>query len=404
MATESLGAIAEIVMGQSPAGETCNVSGDGLPLLNGPTEFGPHHPTPVQYTTDTRKRARPGDILFCVRGSTTGRMNWADREYAIGRGIAAIRHKRGQDFRQFVRALIDYRLPELLAQATGSTFPNVSGDQLASMRCDVADENTQRAIATVLGALDDKIELNRQMNETLEALAQSLFKSRFVDVTQSALPKGWRECTLGDVIEVKHGFAYQGEFFRDEPCRDILLTPGNFAIGGGFKEDKFKYYEGPTPGEYILSEGDLLITMTDLSKAGDTLGYGALLPAPPEGQRFHHNQRLGKVLIRDSDVINKPFLYQILRTHEYRAEILGGATGTTVKHTSPGRIKSFKFGLPPESLMQEFGTVAGAWHELVALNRKESRTVAALRDALLPKLLSGELRVSAAATVIEGRL
>lgn len=84
---------AEIVMGQSPPGESCNAEGVGLPLLNGPTEFGPHHPSPVQFTTDARKRARAGDLRFCVRGSTTGRMNWADREYAIGRGVAAIRHK-----------------------------------------------------------------------------------------------------------------------------------------------------------------------------------------------------------------------------------------------------------------------------------------------------------------------
>jgi type I restriction enzyme S subunit len=284
---------------------------------------------------------------------------------------------------------------------TGSTMPKLTQGNMNRIPILAPPLSEQRSIAAVLGALDDKIELNRRMNETLEALAQSLFKSWFVDATQSALPKGWRAGTLGDVIEVKHGFAYQGEFFRDEPCRDILLTPGNFAIGGGFKEDKFKYYEGPTPDEYVLSEGDLLVTMTDLSKAGDTLGYGALLPAAPDGHRFHHNQRLGKVLIRDSDVINKPFLYQILRSHEYRAEILGGATGTTVKHTSPGRIKSFKFVLPPESLMQKFGNVAGAWHELAAHNRKESRTLAALRDALLPKLLSGELRVPAAAQRVE---
>jgi len=157
MATKSLGAIAEIIMGQSPAGETCNGSGNGLPLLNGPTEFGYHHPTPVQYTTDSRKRAKHGDILFCVRGSTTGRMNWADREYAIGRGIAAIRHKRGQEYQQYLRALIDYQLPDLLAQATGSTFPNVSCDQIAALLCDVLSEDEQYAIARVLGLLDAKI-------------------------------------------------------------------------------------------------------------------------------------------------------------------------------------------------------------------------------------------------------
>jgi type I restriction enzyme S subunit len=87
--------IAEIVMGQSPSGDTCNERGIGIPLLNGPTEFGTKHPQPVQYTTDAKKIALSGDLLFCVRGSTTGRMNWADQQYAIGRGLAAIRGKGG---------------------------------------------------------------------------------------------------------------------------------------------------------------------------------------------------------------------------------------------------------------------------------------------------------------------
>ncbi|MDQ3555925.1 MAG: restriction endonuclease subunit S, partial [Gemmatimonadota bacterium] len=93
MRIETLGSAAYIVMGQSPPGDAVSPEQIGLPLLNGPTEFGPHYPTPVQFTSDVRKKAVAGDILFCVRGSTTGRMNWADREYAIGRGIAAIRHK-----------------------------------------------------------------------------------------------------------------------------------------------------------------------------------------------------------------------------------------------------------------------------------------------------------------------
>ena len=92
MVSETIADFVDIVMGQSPPGGTVS-GGVGLPLLNGPTEFGPHHPTPIQFTTDARKIAHPGDLLFCVRGSTTGRMNWADQEYAIGRGVAAIRHR-----------------------------------------------------------------------------------------------------------------------------------------------------------------------------------------------------------------------------------------------------------------------------------------------------------------------
>jgi type I restriction enzyme S subunit len=108
-------------------------------------------------------------------------MNWADREYAIGRGVAAIRHKNCKSLQPFVRAVIDFCLPGLLAHATGSTFPNVSAQQLADLWWPPLDENEQHAIARILGALDDKIELNRRMNETLEAMARALFKSWFVD-------------------------------------------------------------------------------------------------------------------------------------------------------------------------------------------------------------------------------
>ena len=105
--------IATITMGQSPKGEDCNTDGQGLPLLNGPTEFGNRHPYPVQFTTDPKKKALSGDLLFCVRGSTTGRMNWADQEYAIGRGIASIRSKDGAHLQPYVRAIIDQHLQGL---------------------------------------------------------------------------------------------------------------------------------------------------------------------------------------------------------------------------------------------------------------------------------------------------
>lgn len=172
---------AEVVMGQSPAGSTCNISGEGMPLLNGPTEFGPHHPKPTQFTTDPRKMARFGDILFCVRGSTTGRMNWADQDYAIGRGIAAIRHRNDRYLQPFLRGVIEQYLPNLLVQATGSTFPNVSAQQLTTVPWPGLEPDEQRAIAQILGTLDDKIELNRRTNESLTEMAQALFKSWFVD-------------------------------------------------------------------------------------------------------------------------------------------------------------------------------------------------------------------------------
>ena len=77
----------------------------------------------------------------------------------------------------------------------------------------------------------------------------------------------WKPYKLRDLIDIKHGFAFKGEFFRDIPSENILLTPGNFNIGGGFKSDKFKYYVGEINDDYILKKDDLIVTMTEIGRA-----------------------------------------------------------------------------------------------------------------------------------------
>jgi type I restriction enzyme S subunit len=107
-----LGEICDITMGTSPRGHTYNRDGVGELLLNGPTEFGPRHPVAVQWTTEPTRFAEAGDILFCVRGATTGRKNVADQRYCIGRGLAAIRG----------RFVLDVVTNELVGRAAEGKF------------------------------------------------------------------------------------------------------------------------------------------------------------------------------------------------------------------------------------------------------------------------------------------
>ncbi len=192
----------------------------------------------------------------------------------------------------------------------------------------------------------------------------------------------WVAQSLGDLIDIKHGFAFKGEFFRDEPPGDILLTPGNFAIGGGFKTDKYKYYYGPVPDEFVMREGDLVATMTDLSKNTDTLGYPAIVPSSSEGRRYLHNQRLGKVLAKDKNAIDFRYLYYLMCSKEYRHEVIAGATGTTVKHTSPERIKQFRFQLPPLEEQRAIASVLGSLDDKIELNRRMNETLEEMARAL----------------------
>jgi type I restriction enzyme S subunit len=187
----------------------------------------------------------------------------------------------------------------------------------------------------------------------------------------------WKHLRLGDVADIRHGYAFKGEYFREAPTHFLLLTPGNFAIGGGF-QDKAKYYDGPIPENYVLAKDDLVVTMTDLSKQGDTLGYSALVPA---SDRYLHNQRIGLVTIKSSDIL-KEFLYWVMRTRNYQRFIVGHASGSTVKHTSPRMILSYEFDAPPLHLQRIIMETLSALDEKVANNTKINNHLEQMAQAI----------------------
>ncbi len=166
--------IAAITMGQSPQGDDCNNDGVGEPLLNGPTEFGFYSPSPVQWTTNGKKHCAEGDLLFCVRGSTTGRMNWANQSYAIGRGLAAIHHKSDCTLNWFVKAMIDNSLQEILSAATGSTFPNVGKDLLNGFQVIIPDDNSLREFGVKGHSIFSMISNNAKEIDVLVGLQRTL--------------------------------------------------------------------------------------------------------------------------------------------------------------------------------------------------------------------------------------
>jgi len=179
----------------------------------------------------------------------------------------------------------------------------------------------------------------------------------------------WQEYTLGDIVDIKHGYAFRGDFFSETPTIDILVTPGNFKIGGGFKSSKLKYYNGVIPNDYILSCGDIIVTMTDLSKQADTLGYSAKVPNDPE-KTFLHNQRIGLLKFKDKS-FDKDFIYWLLRAEHYQKFVAGSATGATVKHSSPSRIRAFKFKAPTSNVLRKkIAKILSNYDDLIENNLK----------------------------------
>jgi type I restriction enzyme S subunit len=194
------------------------------------------------------------------------------------------------------------------------------------------------------------------------------------------IPNGWTTTTLGEIIDIKHGFAFKGEFISEIKNDYILVTPGNFYIGGGFKKEKFKYYNGDFPLEFIMDVNDIIITMTDLSKDGDTLGYAAKVP--DDNLKYLHNQRIGLVKFKN-DEYSKDFIYWLLRTPHYQKCIVNSATGSTVRHTSPKRIQQYAFSIPKDFNEQEsIAKILNAFDEKIELLQNQNKTLEQLSQTI----------------------
>lgn len=206
---------------------------------------------------------------------------------------------------------------------------------------------------------------------------------------------------LGDVLTIKHGFAFPGSGFVEDTSLPTLVTPGNFAVGGGFKQAKTKTFLGEYPAEFELHEGQLIVSMTDLSKEGVTLGLPAVIPGD---RKYLHNQRIGLVRITDPTRIDPGFLHYFFRTAEYRAHVLATASGSTVRHTSPSRISDFVAYLPQLDAQRAIAEVLAALDDKIAANLGMGSAGLSLAHLLFRKEVDGfpECAMSSVLTPILG--
>ncbi len=362
------------------------------------------------------------DILLNITGDSVARVCQPPKEVIparVNQHVAIIRPDDKIIDNKFLKYyLLNKKIKNYMLNlsSAGATRKALTKVMIENLRIKSPPLPTQKKIAEILSSLDDKIELNNQMNKNLEEMAQALFKQWFVDfefpnedgepykssggeMVESELgliPKGWEVKELGDFIKVKHGFAFKSKDFSDIETRLKVLTPGNFKVGGGFKADKFKYLKSKTefPNNYIFNEDDLMVTMTDLSKLGDTLGYPAFIPKSKKNL-YLHNQRLGKVELK-TDLIGINFFYFLMCSREYRGSILGSVTCLTVKHTAPKRIEAHKFAFnsTQQEIYIKFENLVSSIRENIKEKEFEIQKLTKLRDTLLPKLMNGEIDVN----------
>jgi type I restriction enzyme, S subunit len=188
----------------------------------------------------------------------------------------------------------------------------------------------------------------------------------------------WRNCKLGDLLQIKHGFAFLGEHFASAGTH-VVLTPGNFLEEGGFKEksDKAKWYNGPIPNDYVLNEGDLIVAMTE--QAEGLLGSSAFIP---RSAIYLHNQRLGLVQIRERKQVDQQFIYYLFNSKPVRQQIRGSASGTKIRHTAPSRIAEVKVSIPPLPVQRRIAGILSAYDELMENSQRRIRILEAMARAL----------------------
>lgn len=373
-------------MGQSPKKEFVSSTQEGLPLLNGPTEFGSSHPTPVQWSTSFSKTAEPGDILFCVRGSTTGRMNWADQQYAIGRGIASISAINPQE-RHFVRAAIDLVLPELLAAATGSTFPNVSRLQLSELPVALPSAAVRTEISGLLGALDDKIESNLRVRNLCRDLGGNLV----ADTVRSAPSTQLEHYTAS----ISRGVTPQ--YYKDEDASPVLVL-NQKCIRDGWVTPELARLMTPRAREKsqaIARLDDLLVNSTGQGTLGRLARWDSDDP-------IYVDSHVTVVKADPRRIYPVLMPYLVFPLQDEIEHMATGSTGQT--ELSPSRLA--QLNVPLLSLEEQRPLSA----RLVALEAQahycqvQSLKLTELRDALLPELMSGRMRVDEAGCLVSEAL
>jgi type I restriction enzyme S subunit len=249
----------------------------------------------------------------------------------------------------------------------------------------------QRRIVAILNEAFTGLATMRANAETNLANAHALFESHREAVFAEG-GDGWNTRRLQEICDVKHGFAFDGEFFS-KTGRFVLLTPGNFYEKGGYRDrgEKQKYYTGDIPDGYILSKGSLLVAMTE--QAAGLLGSPIIIP---EGDLFLHNQRLGLVIPKPQVAWDNEFFFHVFNLRKVRQQIHADASGVKVRHTSPSKIGNVPVSYPTQiadqrRIVDQLKELRVNTNRLTSVYRRTIDLVDELRHSILAKAFAGEL-------------
>ena len=273
--------------------------------------------------------------------------------------------------------------------AVGATMPSINTQIMSEIPISLPGLEEQRRIAGILGAIDDKIENNRRINDNLEQQAQALYKQWFVDNRSD----DWEEKPLSEIADFIGGYSYKGNELVDSSAT-AMATIKNFERKGGFKIEGFKdiVASPKLKTEQHAELFDILVAHTDLTQNADVIGNAEILLTYGKYSDIIFSMDLVKVLPK-SNFPYKYLLAALLKNPHFKAHCLGYVNGTTVLHMSKKALPEYVVACPPNNEAEKIDNAFKVYYQKMAEVLQENETLATLRDTLLPKLMNGEIKL-----------
>jgi type I restriction enzyme S subunit len=334
------------------------------------------------------------DIVLTTRGTVGNVAFYNNRvpfnNIRINSGMVILRAKQSEYLPEFVYWMFrsNYIQDQINALKTGSAQPQLPITIMRTIKVLKPKLCEQKVIAATLSALDDMIELNNQINKTLEEMAQAIFKSWFVDFEPfkdgefeeselGLIPKGWRVAALDEIATYLNGLAMQKyPPSKNERGLPVLKIK---ELRQGFTDGNSDICSESIDNSYIINDGDIIFSWS-----------GSLLVDIWCGGRCGLNQHLFKVT---SASYNKWFYYMWTRYHLERFIAIAKDKATTMGHIQRKHLSEAKVLIPEPNTLAFMDSVMQPIIDLVIANKVENKTLSTIRDTLLPKLMSGEIRV-----------
>ena len=379
---------ADIIVGYPFASEKFNTDGQGTRLVRGKNittgtlRWGDDTRWWDDNSIDLSKYAlKSDDIVIGMDGSLVGK-NYAkispnDLPLLLVQRVACVRAKAGYDQRFLWSCISSSNFERYIDSVkTGTSIPHISSSQIGNYFVPDFELQTQKKISSVFSALDDKIELNKRINDNLYAQAKAIFTERFINI--ETLPDGWQKGNLLDIANYLNGLAMQK--FRphdDEVGLPVLKIK---ELRQGSCDASSELCSPSIKPEYIVHDGDVIFSWS-----------GSLLVDIWCGGTCGLNQHLFKVT---SETYDKWFYYLWTAHHLERFIAIAADKATTMGHIKRGELTRAEVLIPSDENYKEISSLMNPLFNLIVANRIKARKLTELRDELLPKLMSGEIDVS----------